>query len=82
MEQSKFNQLMEHTRAFTDVNPHFITSLTCDQAIQYVSKLLKEAKPLYQERKRQARSIGRASKRVSVRFSIWRCSFNLSDGWW
>lgn len=40
MEQSKFNQLMEHTKAFTDVNPHFITSLTCDQAIQYESRVI------------------------------------------
>lgn len=40
MEQSKFDRLMENTKAFTDVNPHFITALTCDQAIQYESKVI------------------------------------------
>lgn len=40
MEQKKFEQLMENTKTFTDVNPHFITSLTCDQAIKYESKVI------------------------------------------
>ena len=40
MEQSKFDRLMENTKVFTDVNPHFITSLTCDQAIQYESRVI------------------------------------------
>ena len=40
MEDSKFKTLMDNTKAFTDVNPHFITSLTVDQAIQYENRVI------------------------------------------
>lgn len=40
MEKEKFDQLMQHTNSFTDVNPHFITALTCSQAIQYEKKVV------------------------------------------
>ena len=40
MNDTDFNRLMDNTKQFTDVNPHFITKLSCEQAILYYSRVI------------------------------------------